>query len=157
MKIISNNPIQIKDPEEPFPVQKNQWGKKSAPIILVAEDVLLNMVLVTTLVKKMIPDVTILKAVNGIEAFEMAISKNPDLIIMDIQMPLMSGIEATLEIRNYEKNNGGRIPIAALTAGFEKQKCLEAGMDEFMTKPLNIDTLDGLLSKYLHGIPKIIR
>ena len=115
------------------------------------------MILVTTLLKKTIPEVTILKAKNGKEAYEIAISEKPDLIIMDIQMPVMTGIEATLEIRNYEKSNGGRIPIAALTAGFEKEKCLEAGMDEFMTKPLNSDMLDSLLSKYLQGISLVIR
>jgi CheY-like chemotaxis protein len=65
-------------------------------------------------------------------------------------MPEMTGIEATIEIRNYEKNHGGHIPIVALTAGFEKEKCMEAGMDGFLTKPLNPDKMDHLLLKYLN-------
>lgn len=157
LKGIPKHPIQIKDQGEALLNRKNQPENKSVPVILVAEDILLNMILVTTLLKKTIPEVTILKAKNGKEAYEIAISEKPDLIIMDIQMPVMTGIEATLEIRNYEKSNGGRIPIAALTAGFEKEKCLEAGMDEFMTKPLNSDMLDSLLSKYLQGISLVIR
>jgi len=85
-------------PEEPILISDD-----SSPVILVAEDVVINMILVTTLITQMIPNVTVLKAKNGKEAFEMAISKKPNLIIMDIQMPIMSGIEATLAIRNFER------------------------------------------------------
>jgi CheY-like chemotaxis protein len=138
------------DSQESFPAQKVQPVKGYAPTILVAEDQVMNMILVTILLKKMIPKVNILKAINGRVAFEMAVSETPDLIIMDIQMPEMTGIEATIEIRNYEKNHGGHIPIVALTAGFEKEKCMEAGMDGFLTKPLNPDKMDHLLLKYLN-------
>ncbi len=125
----------------------------STPVILVAEDVIINMILVTTLIKQMIPKAVIYEAKNGREAFEMAISKKPNLIIMDIQMPEMSGIEATMSIRNYEIGKGSRIPIIALTAGAlkgEKEKCLEAGMDDFLTKPLDNKRLRRILETYLH-------
>ena len=124
----------------------------SSPVILVAEDVVINMILVTTLIKQMVPNVTVYEAKNGKEAFEMTISNKPDLIIMDIQMPLMSGIEATIEIRKYESLQGCRIPIIALTAGAikgEKEKCIEAGMDDFLTKPLDQRTLSQILRKHL--------
>jgi len=137
------------DPEDSFAVQKPQQENSLAPVILIAEDNVVNMILVTTLLKKMIPEVVILKALNGRTAFDVAISEKPDLILMDIQMPEMSGIEATIAIRNYEKFHGGYIQIVALTAGFEKEKCMEAGMDEFMTKPLNANMLNDLLTKYL--------
>ena len=130
----------------------------SAPVILVAEDVIINMILVTTLIKQMIPRAVIYEAKNGREAFEMAISKKPNLIIMDIQMPEMSGIEATMSIRNYEIGKGRRIPIIALTAGAlkgEKEKCLEAGMDDFLTKPLDNKRLRRILETYLHSRKEI--
>ena len=127
--------------------------QESTPVILVAEDVVINMILVTTLIKQMIPNAEIYEAKNGREAFEMAISKKPNLIIMDIQMPEMSGIEATMSIRKYEIGKGSRIPIIALTAGAlkgEKEKCMEAGMDDFLTKPLYNKRLRRILEKYLH-------
>ncbi len=120
-----------------------------SPVILVAEDVYMNMLLITSVLKMNIPGVVILMAENGREAYESAILNKPDLILMDIQMPEWSGIEATVEIRNWEKLNGGHIPIVALTAGFDRQSCMVAGMDEFMFKPFNQDKLNGLLSKYL--------
>ena len=71
-------------------------------LILVVEDVILNMLLMTTLVKQIIPKVVVLEAKNGKEALEMTMANHPDLIFMDVQMPLKSGIEATIDIRNYE-------------------------------------------------------
>jgi CheY-like chemotaxis protein/HPt (histidine-containing phosphotransfer) domain-containing protein len=124
----------------------------SSPVILVAEDVVINMILVTTLIKQMVPNVTVIEAKNGKEAYEMTISKKPDLIIMDLQMPVMSGIEATLEIRKMEPVLGIHVPIVALTAGAiqgEKERCLEAGMDDFLTKPLDQNTLQRILGKHL--------
>ena len=110
------------------------------------------MLLVTTIIKQLIPNVTLLKAKNGKETVETAISKNPDLILMDIQMPEMSGIEAAVEIRNYEKSRGRRVPIIALTAGAikgEKEKCFEAGMDDFLTKPIDREALRKILESHL--------
>ena len=128
---------------------KVNHGGNAAPVILVAEDIELNMMLIVNLLKRVIPSATILKAKNGREARDYVISQKVDLILMDIQMPEMSGIEATIEIRNFEKLNGGYIPIVALTAGFEKEKCIEAGMDEFMNKPLKVNMLNDLVAKYL--------
>ena len=155
LRNIQKNPIAGKDPEDSSPAQKNQPGNGFAPVILVAEDNFMNMILVTTLLKKIIPEVNVLKAPNGRVELEIAISETPDLIIMDIQMPEMTGIEATVEIRNYEKAHGGHIPIVALTAGFEKGKCMEAGMDGFMSKPLNANMLESLLSDHLEGFSRL--
>lgn len=124
----------------------------SSPVILVAEDVIINMILVTTLIKQMVPNVTVIEAKNGREAYNLMITKKPDLIIMDLQMPVMSGIEATVEIRKMELELGVRVPIVALTAGAiqgEKERCLEAGMDDFLTKPLDQNTLQRILGKHL--------
>ena len=123
-----------------------------SPVILVAEDVFLNMVLVTTIIKQLIPNVILYEAKNGLEALEITTAKNPDLILMDVQMPEMSGIEATIKIRDYERGTAKRIPIIALTAGAvkgEKEKCLDAGMDNFLTKPINQVELRNLLENHL--------
>jgi PAS domain S-box-containing protein len=126
-----------------------------SPVILVVEDVVINMILITTLIRQMVPNAIVYEARNGKEALDQTISKNPDLIIMDIQMPVMSGIEATLAIREIEKGKGSRVPIVALTAGAikgEMERCFEAGMDDFLTKPLDQNKLLRILGKYLSFI-----
>jgi len=153
LKNIHTQPVlTVKDRENASVISSAILTNDFSPVILVAEDVFLNMVLVTTIVKQMVPNVTILEAKNGIEAFETAIDKNPDLVLMDVQMPEMSGIEATVKIRNYENGKESHIPIIALTAGAikgEKEKCLEAGMDDFLTKPIDQVSLRRILEKYL--------
>jgi CheY-like chemotaxis protein len=109
------------------------------------------MILITTLIRQMVPNVEILEATNGQEALDLFIIGKPELIFMDIQMPEMDGIEATMEIRRLEKGNG-RIPIVALTAGSikgEEEKCMNAGMDSFLTKPIVQKELVKVLEKYL--------
>jgi len=123
-----------------------------SPVILIAEDVPLNMLLVTTIIRQMIPNVTIIEANSGKEAFDMACAINPDLILMDVQMPEVSGIDGTMLIRNNETGTTGHVPIIALTAGVikgEKEKCLNAGMDDFLTKPIDKIALQKMLDKYL--------
>ena len=121
--------------------------------VLVVEDHLINMLLVKTMLRKVAPGVTIFEAVNGVQAIEQYLEKSPDLILMDIQMPEMNGYEATMQIRKTE--NGKRIPIIALTAGTvkgEREKCLDAGMDDYLTKPILKDTLEIAIEKW--GIKK---
>jgi CheY-like chemotaxis protein len=74
-----------------------------------------------------------------------------DLILMDIQMPVMNGLDATKEIRELEKGTERRIPIIALTAHAMKgnrEQCLEAGMDDYLAKPINPGQLRLMLSNY---------
>ena len=128
------------------------YTNNSAPVILVAEDNVLNMLLITTIIKQMLPNVMVIEAVNGKLAIEKAIENNPTLIFMDIQMPVMGGLEATERIRAYEHGKGSNIPIVALTAGAvkgEKEKCISAGMDDFLTKPIDHKALVEILKKYL--------
>jgi len=132
--------------------EKNLVRSKEAPVILVAEDVDLNMQLVVIMIKKYIPNATIVKAINGSIAVKETLKWKPDLILMDVQMPLMSGLEATKLIRLQEPNQTKKIPIVALTAGAvkgEKERCIEAGMNDFLTKPLEFDSLVGVLNKYI--------
>jgi CheY-like chemotaxis protein len=77
-----------------------------------------------------------------------------DLILMDCQMPVMSGFEATERIRTWELEQGSaRLPIVALTAGaFEgdRDHCLKAGMDDFVTKPVDFVLLPSVIAKWLN-------
>lgn len=90
-------------------------------------------------------------AENGKETLEMFKKNNYDLILMDVQMPVMDGIQATKAIRQYEKENGSKshIKIAAMTASAMKEdeeKCLKAGMDYYLSKPFKVEELKELLS-----------
>lgn len=81
---------------------------------------------------------------NGQEALNMFKEKHYDFIVMDIQMPLLDGYEATKAIRQHEEKNGGHIPIVALTAFAmpeDREKCLAAGMDDYLTKPVKAEVL----------------
>jgi PAS domain S-box-containing protein len=116
--------------------------------ILVVEDNIINKLLANTIINKIAPEAQILEADNGKEA--LALFEKADLILMDIQMPVMNGYEATKAIRARE--TGRHVPIIALTAGNvkgEKEKCLEAGMDDFVVKPFIEETIISLFKTWL--------
>ncbi|MCF0058661.1 PAS domain S-box protein [Dyadobacter sp. CY356] len=118
--------------------------------ILIAEDNKINMILVKTFLSKILTNARLVEAANGKEAVKLYESEKPDLVLMDVQMPEMNGYEAATEIRKRE--NGKRIPILALTAGTlkgEKDRCVEAGMDDYLTKPILKDTLEYVLDQWL--------
>jgi PAS domain S-box-containing protein len=156
LSCIQNQPVEIsrKPKKNLLDLTIDISGGRS-PVVLIAEDVALNRVLARTLIRQMIPSANVLEAKSGTEAIDMAISLNPDLILMDVQMPERSGIEATIEIRKYELISGSRIPIVALTAGAitgEREKCLKAGMNDFITKPIDRDALARILKHYLTAL-----
>jgi CheY-like chemotaxis protein len=118
--------------------------------ILLAEDNPINQKLALTLLSQAGNQVVI--ANNGREAVELARQSNFDLVLMDMQMPEMGGIEATLLIREHE--SGARIPIIALTANAmqsDQQRCLEAGMDAYLSKPIQKAELFRLIAKVTGG------
>jgi|GEM_PF-1082662 len=132
--------------------KKKEKRTNISPKILIAEDVEINMELTSVLILEFIPNVILIKAYNGKEAFELAILEKPDIIFMDVQMPEMSGLDSTIKIREYEKKYGGHINIIALTAGAlkgDREKCSDAGMDDFLIKPIIQNKLYGILKKYL--------
>lgn len=119
--------------------------------ILLVDDNPVNMLLAKTIVKNLIPKAKILEAKNGREAVELFEQENPSMIFMDIQMPEMSGYEATIEIRRIE-NNTRRVPIVALTAGTVKgeyDRCIQVGMDDYLSKPVVVADIQEMMDKYL--------
>ena len=119
--------------------------------ILIAEDNAINMLLAKTIIRRIAPNAVIYEATNGLEAVEYCRMNRPDLILMDVQMPEMNGYEATRTIRQLVPKINA--PIIALTAGnvkSEKEKCLEAGMDDFLLKPIVESTLALAFEKWLH-------
>jgi len=121
--------------------------------VLLVEDNIVNQKLAAALMKKMGCQVEI--ANNGQEAVAKASQAPFDLIFMDCQMPEMDGFQATAAIRQRE-SNGRRTPIVAFTASAflgDRDRCRDAGMDEFLTKPVNVDSLRKMLAKYLRGAP----
>ncbi|TRX36988.1 PAS domain S-box protein [Flavobacterium sp. ZT3R18] len=118
--------------------------------VLIVEDNTINLFLAKTLVKRIIPNVIIFEARDGNEGIAQFELHRPDLILMDVQMPIKNGYEATLEIRKLKKAKN--TPIIALTAGImvgEKDKCLEYGMNDYVSKPIIESDLEAILHKWL--------
>ena len=106
--------------------------------VLLAEDNVVNQRLAASLLERRGHRVTI--AANGREAVNAHAKQTFDAVLMDVQMPEMGGFEATAAIRTREQSAGGRVPIIAMTAHAmkgDRERCLAAGMDEYLTKPLD--------------------
>ena len=102
----------------------------------------MNQKLAIRLLEKMGHQVTL--AINGKEAVEQVQRRTFDLVLMDIQMPIMGGVQATQTIRSAETNTGRRLPIVAMTAhamNGDREKYLAAGMDGYVSKPIRTDLL----------------
>ena len=116
--------------------------------ILVAEDEPVNMLLISEVLRKM--GFNVIKATTGKEALDLVTSHSPRMIFMDINMPEMDGYSATRAIRALGKP-GSDIPIIALTADAmekDKQRCLEAGMNSFISKPFRLEEIEQVLKRY---------
>lgn len=118
--------------------------------ILVAEDYALNQELIETMLKMHGCEVDI--ADNGEEALEMLAEESYDLMMMDIMMPVLDGYDTAKKIREKEKGTGKHMPIVAVTANAQagdKEKCLAAGMDDYISKPFKKEDIERVLSEYL--------
>jgi signal transduction histidine kinase/CheY-like chemotaxis protein len=120
--------------------------------VLVVEDTLLNRKVIGAFLKRL--GIRAEMVENGQQAVDAIMAGlRPDLILMDVQMPVMDGVQATQQIRLWEKDADlPPLPIIALTAGAfaeDRERCLAAGMDDFLTKPINLDALKSTLARWL--------
>jgi PAS domain S-box-containing protein len=142
-------------PSDPQPVitrfaMKNGPAVPASLRILVAEDNAVNQKLIVRLLEKRGHSVQVVP--NGREAVEILEGTSFDLVLMDMQMQVMDGFEATIEIRKREKPGGVHLPIIALTAYAmkgDRERCLNAGMDKYLTKPIRGNELDDVLNQYI--------
>jgi len=132
----------------PAPVEIVKTNQKLR--VLLAEDVLENQILATTLLEKR--GYSVVLACDGNEAVEAAGRDTIDLILMDIQMPRMGGVEATQAIREREAASGEHTPIIALTAHAmkdDRERYLAAGMDGYLSKPIRREELFHTLDRFI--------
>jgi CheY-like chemotaxis protein len=120
--------------------------KESRRRILLAEDNLVNQRLAVKLLEKQ--GHTVVVANNGREALERLEREKFDLVLMDLQMPLLGGLEAAALLRQKEKATGEHLRIIALTANAmddDRERCLAAGMDGYLSKPIRVEELLAIL------------
>jgi len=143
----NNNETEVLDPSEKF-----------KGYVLLVEDNPVNL----SVMRKLLTSVGLKcdTAVNGLVAVEEMELKEFDLVFMDCQMPVMDGYDATSTIRINEKKGGlPRIPIIAITANVmdgDRQKCLDSGMDDYLSKPVVMQKLKAMLKKWLNNDSSIV-
>ncbi len=135
----------------PAATQDQDLPQPVAQMVLLVDDNAVNRRLVQVLLSR--AGHRVIEVDNGLKALEqIQAGLNPDLVLMDVQMPVMDGFTATREIRHWEqRQQRSRVPIIALTAdGFaeDRTRCHEAGMDEFLTKPIHPDQLFRALAQF---------
>ncbi|MFV0183205.1 response regulator [Empedobacter falsenii] len=140
-----NQTIEIEEPNENTQDFSKQFH------ILIADDNMVNMALNQQIIKNIAPNSVLYTAINGVEAVAVCQENQVDLILMDIQMPEMNGIDATKFIRLI--NNYQDVPIIAVTAGNvkgEKERCLEVGLTDFLAKPIRENDIVDMMKKWLN-------
>ncbi len=134
LSLHASEPSQTQDEtQEALPQSNWRQGMK----VLLAEDNAVNRTLATRLLQKHGHTVVVVE--NGRQALDALERETVDLVLMDVQMPEMDGLEATAAIREKEKKTGSHLPIIALTAHAmkgDREKCLAAGTDDYLTKPI---------------------
>jgi signal transduction histidine kinase/CheY-like chemotaxis protein len=140
-------PLEVGEP--PLEAEAKPVGSTPLPgplRILVAEDNQINQKLITRLLAKDGHAVTIVS--NGEEVLDVLDRQQVDIVLMDVQMPVMDGLEATRRIRSKEQGTAMHLKIVAITANAldgDRDKCIEAGMDDYLTKPIHISELREIL------------
>ena len=141
--------------------RKRDSAAEQRPLrVLLAEDVIANQMVVTGLLSKWNHSVTVVS--NGRDAVDHLASDEFDLVLMDIQMPVMDGLTATAEIRKREQSgelkhlSAERIPIVAMTAHAmkgDRDRCLDAGMDDYISKPIRSAELGAIIARLCGTCP----
>lgn len=135
-------------------VVKTHPNKRNIPInkvkVLLVEDQPSNRKTIEVYLKQKVAKVDI--AENGKQAVELFAKEQYDIVLMDLQMPIMGGIEASLRIRKIEEERDFSVPIIAFTANFysdDKEISIEVGMNAYLSKPFQSKTLFGLMKEYI--------
>lgn len=135
-------------------VVKTEIEKRNIPMkdakILLSEDKISNRKTIEIYLRSRVGKVEV--AENGKEAVEMFAKNEYDMILMDIQMPIMGGIEAAQHIREMEADRDYRVPIIAFSANYfssDKETSIEVGMDAYISKPFQSKTLFNLMQEYI--------
>jgi signal transduction histidine kinase/DNA-binding response OmpR family regulator len=146
---VSSAPVPQKEATAMNPLASGPSTPNTAPLrVLLAEDNFVNQKLAVTMLQKRGHAVTV--ANDGHEALDALARASFDVVLMDVHMPRMGGFEATAKIREHERAAGGHLPIIALTAlamTGDREKCLQAGMDAYVSKPINAGDLFGTLNR----------
>jgi CheY-like chemotaxis protein len=143
--------LPVATPQRPKEMSKPATGSLH---VLVAEDNLVNQTLAAKLLQKL--GHTTVVAANGAEAIQRWESESFDLILMDVQMPGVDGFQATARIRQAEQKSGEHVPIVAMTAyamSGDRERCLEAGMDGYVSKPVSRAVLEETLARHACHTP----
>lgn len=140
----------LEDLPDQEPLRRKNKENAQGRRILLAEDNAANQKLALLLLKKFGYETVL--AINGREAVQAVSEEKIDLVLMDCQMPEMDGFEATREIRKRESKAGKHVPIIAMTANAmlsDRQLCLQAGMDDYISKPINPQKMQDVLEKWV--------
>jgi len=138
----------LSDPVVEKPKSPKKTRAKRGLRVLLAEDNQVNQLVASRILEKLGHQVTVVS--SGRQAVSAAQAGKFDVIVMDVQMPEMDGLEATAEIRRWERTTGKHVPIIAMTAHAmkgDRERCLEAGMDGYTSKPIRIKELEQAISK----------
>ena len=151
MRLVAKRPIAAPAVSPAIPVTISQ---PSRGLILVVEDNEVNQLVARSMVAKLGYEADVVA--DGSEAVAATAATEYAAVLMDCHMPVMDGFEATKAIR--ARNDGRRrLPVIAMTAGAldeDRERCLAAGMDDYLTKPVDVDKLDQVLSRWIPGTPK---
>jgi CheY-like chemotaxis protein len=146
------DPSAVVTPEKPVLPPTGAAGPRSLRI-LVAEDNEVNQLIAARFLESRGHQVVV--AANGLEAVA-AVQREPfDLVLMDVQMPDLDGLDATKQIREWERGKGTRLPIVAMTAYAmkgDRESCLAAGMDDYLTKPIEAGNLFSVIERLTLGV-----
>ncbi len=121
--------------------------------ILLADDNPMNRLLARTMITKILPNVRITEACDGLEALERFAEQRPAIVLLDIQMPHLSGYETCRRMRAIEPSHTTIIALTAGTVKGERERCLEAGMDDYISKPFVLNTLAATFQRWIGDAP----
>jgi two-component system sensor histidine kinase/response regulator len=150
LKNVLQQALKMEVETDPDPVQKTLTVPQGARLLtLLVEDNPINQKVASRLLEK--HGCSVETACNGREALSRYSEQPFDLIFMDVQMPEMNGFETSRAIRSLEETNGTRTPIIALTANAmasDRDLCIESGMDDYLSKPIELEKLRQMIGKY---------